>query len=172
VSFLNCSIFFPDSSGIPVIFTTDDITNSDARDFLSLTGTHIHYAVYAEVPRLIHELTHQQIGRATSGGRIYDLLQKREQEHFALNQSAIVSMADSAGQVTEVNRRFCNTSQYSETELLGQLATLISEANAHVLSGHWASAPETLQSALQHLCGFLGPLALRVRSGAGSGSAL
>jgi PAS domain S-box-containing protein len=231
--------FFPDSSGIPVIFTTDDITNSDARDFLSLTGTNIHFAAYAEVPRLIHELTHQQIGRATSGGRIYDVLHKREQEHFALNHHAIVSMADSAGKITEVNRRFCNTSQYSETELLGQshrllksgchspdfyqdmwktisrgdiwkgeicnrakdgslywvsstivpfldsrqrpykyiairknisqvktaehrvkrhgqLARLVSEASAHALSGHWASAPETLQSALQPLCGFLG----------------
>ncbi|PFG52146.1 PAS domain S-box-containing protein [Marinobacter sp. LV10R520-4] len=112
--------FFPDSSGIPVIFTTDDITDSEARDFLSLTGTNIHYATNAELPRLIHELTHQQVGQATSGGRIYDILHKREQEHFALNHHAIVSMADSAGQITEVNRHFCDTSQYSETELLGQ----------------------------------------------------
>ncbi len=112
--------FFPQSSGIPVFFTTDDITDSEARDLLSLTETNTHCATYADLPRLILEVTNQRVGRATSGGRLYDILYEREQEHFALNHHAIVSMADSAGQITEVNRSFCDTSQYSETELLGQ----------------------------------------------------
>ena len=231
--------FFPESSSLPVIFTTDGITDNKARDLLTLTATNSYFATCDELPGLIHKLTNQQVGRAASGGRIYEILYEREQEHLALNHHAIVSMADSAGQITEVNQRFCDTSQYSAAELLGQnhrvlksgyhspdfyidlwttisrgdiwkgeicnrakdgslywvsstivpfldsrqrpykyiairkdithvktvehrvelqsrLARLVSEASAHALSGHWANAPETLRSALQPLCRFLG----------------
>ncbi len=231
--------FFPESSGVPVIFAGESAAEIGEAGCLNPIGIENLCTSYHKLGQVILEQAGQRVGRKVSGGRVYDILHEREQEHFALNQHAIVSTTDSKGKITEVNRRFCNVSQYSETELLGQnhrilksgvhspefyrelwktisagdvwqgeicnqsrdgahywvsstivpfldsrkrpykyiairkdishvkaserqlalqgqLAKLVSEASAHVLSGHWSDAPETLQSALQSLCRFLG----------------
>lgn len=44
---------------------------------------------------------------------------EREREHQALNHHAIVSTADSAGNIISVNEKFCEISGYSRDELIG-----------------------------------------------------
>lgn len=52
--------------------------------------------------------------------RLETTLYEREREHLALDQHAIVSISDRAGNITYVNERFCAVSGFSRDELLGQ----------------------------------------------------
>lgn len=52
--------------------------------------------------------------------RLETTLYEREREHLAVNQHAIISIADQQGNITYVNDKFCDVSGYSTRELLGQ----------------------------------------------------
>ena len=52
--------------------------------------------------------------------RLDTTLKERQREQLALNQHAIVSVADRHGNITYVNDKFCAISGYSREELLGQ----------------------------------------------------
>lgn len=51
--------------------------------------------------------------------QVQQLLYEKEREHLALNQHAIVSIADRAGRILYVNEMFCRVSGYERAELLG-----------------------------------------------------
>ena len=57
---------------------------------------------------------------ATLEARLRNNLYEREREHLAVNQHAIVSVADRHGNIIEVNEKFCEISGYDRNELMGQ----------------------------------------------------
>ncbi len=60
--------------------------------------------------------------------RLQHTLYEREREHQALNLHALVSVADIAGRITYVNDLFCQTSGYSQQELLGKNHRIVKSA--------------------------------------------
>ncbi|MFM2433091.1 MAG: hypothetical protein RLZZ511_4305 [Cyanobacteriota bacterium] len=58
--------------------------------------------------------------RQRAEGKLREILRSIEFQKFALDQSAIVAITDRQGTITEINERFCQISQYSRDELLGQ----------------------------------------------------
>ncbi|WP_373001145.1 PAS domain-containing protein [Marinobacter sp.] len=111
--------FLPEASNLPIIFIIES-GNDPAEGKRWGFKANCYHVKLSELAQAVRALTSFSDRRRVSGGRIYDILYEREQEHFALNQHAIVSKTDNKGQIIEVNRRFCEISQYSEAELLGQ----------------------------------------------------
>ena len=68
-------------------------------------------------------------------------LQELESQKFAMDQHAIVSIADVAGQITYVNEKFCAVSGYRREQLLGQNHYLLKSGkhSAAFYRDMWAS---------------------------------
>lgn len=60
---------------------------------------------------------------------------------YALDQHAIVSVTDTSGNITSVNEKFCEVSQYSEDELIGKQHTIINSGfhKKSLFSDMWAT---------------------------------
>ena len=63
--------------------------------------------------------------KRTALTRLKSSLYEREREHMALNQHAIVSIADQKGRITYVNDKLCEISGYDRHELLEQSHRLL-----------------------------------------------
>lgn len=83
-----------------------------------LGGTFIFYFVYKNLKETIKHLS---LTKNTLNKIILEL----DNQQYALNQHAIVSISDTTGTITYVNEKFCEVSQYSENELLGQQHNII-----------------------------------------------
>jgi PAS domain S-box-containing protein len=67
------------------------------------------------------DITHQKQTEES----LQTALRSLECQKFALDQSAIVAITDRRGVITEVNDKFCQISQYSREELIGQTHQII-----------------------------------------------
>ncbi|MEE4250255.1 MAG: PAS domain-containing protein [Alcanivoracaceae bacterium] len=107
---------------LPILFLSAETDMSLQLQALSLGGDdflvkpvqaeHLISAVTARARRSRQNAAVQQ--------RLHTALYEREREHLALDHHAIVSIADSKGDITDINDKFCEISGYSRDELLGQ----------------------------------------------------
>lgn len=111
-----------DLTYLPILFLSSETDISQQLMALNLGGddflvkpvqpSHLVAAVTARARRTRQIIAMQK--------RLQANLYEREREHLALNQHAIVSIADRAGNITYVNDKFCEVSGYAYAELIGQ----------------------------------------------------
>jgi PAS domain S-box-containing protein len=85
-------------------------------------GEFIHTRCFT---RDVTERVYAEQERQRSEDALREILRSLEFQKFALDQSAIVAITDRHGVITEINEQFCQISQYSSEELIGQTHRLI-----------------------------------------------
>ena len=73
-------------------------------------------------------VTRDITGRKEAEGALRRSLRELADLKFALDEAAIVTIADQRGKITYVNDRFCEISKYSREELLGQDHHIVNSA--------------------------------------------
>lgn len=98
-----------DGNVTSLVFTLEEVTNR------------VKVKQITEIARLLEQESHK---------KLQDAYLKITQRQFAIDQHAIVAITNRAGKIIYVNERFCEISQYSKDELLGQNHRIIN-SNFH-----------------------------------------
>ncbi|MDR9499518.1 MAG: response regulator [Hydrogenovibrio sp.] len=107
---------------LPIVFVSgeDDLEHQ----MLALRHGGDDFLVKPVNPKQLVETVKMRAQRARQHNRVQTLLKQKlyeqSREHQAVNHHAIVSVADRAGNIVEVNDKFCEISGYHREELIGQ----------------------------------------------------
>lgn len=128
---------------LPIVFISAESDRENQLDALNLGGD--EFLTKPVAPRhlisRVSTLARRFREQRNRQEQLQQLMYEREREHLALNQHAIVSIADRAGRITYVNDLFCRISGYSQAELIGQNHRLL-KSDQHPASFYhemWAS---------------------------------
>ena len=87
----------------------------------------------SELISTVSNLTMKAHSVSRTSNELKHRLQESDFQTLAINEHAIISTTDASGRITSVNRKFCETSGYSQEELLGKPHRIIKSGH-HIKS--------------------------------------